>query len=77
MPPGNCYDENELLINITDMLNGSASANLLYTVVCLRRGCGFPVVQVVTHNLRLIVPNERPGSMLESYIYSNFHVHVM
>lgn len=51
------------------MLNGSAYAYLLYTIVCLRRGCGLPVVQVVTHNFRLNVTNEPPGSMLESYIY--------
>ena len=81
LPAGNCYDANELFINITEMLNGSANASLLYTVVCLRSECGFPVVQVVTHNLRLIVPNELPNGTYVRKLYTqqscNFYVHVI
>ena len=66
LPPGNCFcGRNELCINIAEMLNGSAYATLLYTVVCLTtsgdRVCDIPASQLVTQNFQLIVP---PDGML-------------
>ena len=58
LPSGNCYHENELCINITDILNGSTHANLLYTVVCVQPICDLPAVQIVTHNFQVMVPND-------------------
>ena len=63
LPSGNRYDDNELFINITDILNGTTQANLLYTVVCPRPRCGFTPVQIVTHNFQVMVPNEPPDGM--------------
>ena len=58
LPPGNRFcNANELCINVTEVLNGSSYATLLYTVVCRGGKCGFPVVQVVAQNFLLIVTN--------------------
>ena len=66
LPPGNCIcSKNELCINITEMLNGSAYGTLFYTVVCASktgdRVCGNPASQLVAQNFQLIVP---PDGML-------------
>ena len=60
LPSGNRYEyhENELFINITDILNGTTQANLLYTVVCVRPICDLPAVKIVTHNFQVMVPND-------------------
>ena len=63
LPSGNRYHNNELIINIDDILNGSTQANLLYTVVCVHPICDLPAVQIVTHNFQVIVPNEPPDGM--------------
>ena len=53
--PEYCYDGNDLIINIEDILNGSTHANLIYTVACSQTTCGFTPVKIVTHNFQVLV----------------------